>query len=216
MAFLPVWPARKIWARPPPLERGLPTRRRMLSGGPKWLIVRGSPGRGLQIAIFWVSACFVVRRAFLELSRSVSCKSGLPPAPVRDARQPGKWPSCPSGRLGKSGPGPPSGKWLPHASSNAIVWPEMAHCEGPQDEASKSRFSGSLPFSVVRRAFLEPTRSVSCKDSLPLPSKALSDADRPESTRCRLRAFRLARQGPWSCRTRQKGRGGCWDPLPFS
>ena len=33
---------RKSWARPPPpLERGLSTRRRTLSGGPKWLIVRG-------------------------------------------------------------------------------------------------------------------------------------------------------------------------------
>ena len=30
----------------PRLERGLPTHHRMLSGGPKWLIVRGSPGRG--------------------------------------------------------------------------------------------------------------------------------------------------------------------------
>ena len=96
-----------------PSCRGLPTRHRMLSGGPKWLIVRGSPGRGLQIAIFWVSACSVVRRAFPEPSRSTSCKSGLPPAlpaSVGEARQPGKWPSCPSGRLGKSGPGPPSGK----------------------------------------------------------------------------------------------------------
>ena len=58
----------------PCVERGLPTRRRMLSGDPKWLIVRGSPGRGLKIAIFWVSACSVVRRAFLEPSRSNSCQ----------------------------------------------------------------------------------------------------------------------------------------------
>ena len=134
MAFLPVWPARKIWARPPPLKRCLPTRRRMLSGGPKWLIVRGSPGRGLQIAVFWVSACSVVRRAFLEPSRSVSCKSGLPlplPAPVGEATRPGKSPSCPCGRLGKSWPGPPSsGKGPPHASSNAGGWPEMAHRAG--------------------------------------------------------------------------------------
>ena len=117
----------------PRLERGLPTRRRMLSGGPKCLIVRGSPGRGLQIAIFWVSAVSVVRRAFLEPSRSISCKSGLPPAlpaSVGEARQPGKWPSCPSGRLGKSGPGPPSGKGPPHASSNAVGWPKMPHREG--------------------------------------------------------------------------------------
>ena len=87
-----------------PLECCLPTRRRMLSGGPKWLrhpgkwpscplashasshavgwpkwlIVRGSSGRGLQIAIFWVSACSVVRRAFLKPSRSASWQSGLP------------------------------------------------------------------------------------------------------------------------------------------
>ena len=65
-------------AGPGPLWKGPPTRRRMLSGGPKWLIVRGSSGRGPEIAIFWVSACSVVRRAFLEPGRSVSCKSGLP------------------------------------------------------------------------------------------------------------------------------------------
>ena len=196
--------ARKIWARPPPLERGLPTRRRMLSGGPKWLIVRGSPGRGLQIAVFWVSACSVVRRAFLEPSRSVSCKSGLPltpPCPVGEARRPGKWPSCPSGRLGKSEPGP-------HASSNAVGWPEMAHREGVP--RTKLR---NPACSVVRRAFLEPSRSVSCEGGLPLLSKVLSEVDRPESLRCRLGAPLLtrdvARQGPWSCRTQQKGRGGC-------
>ena len=99
----------------PPLERGLPTRRRMLSGGPKRLIVRGSPGRGLQIAIFWVSACSVVRRAFLEPSRSVSCKSGLPPAPP-----------CPCGK----GQTAFYMAFLPvglPASSNAVRWPEMAH-----------------------------------------------------------------------------------------
>ena len=82
---------------------------------------------------FWVSAVSVVRRAFLEPSRSISCKSGLPPAlpaSVGEARQPGKWPSCPSGRLGKSGPGPPSGKGPPHASSNAVGWPKMPHREG--------------------------------------------------------------------------------------
>ena len=80
----------------PCVERGLPTRRRMLSGGPKWLIVRGSPGRGLKIVIFWVSAGSVIQRAFLEPSRSASCKSGLPPALpafVGEARQPGKWPA---------------------------------------------------------------------------------------------------------------------------
>ena len=54
------------------------------------------------------------------------CKSGL----LLQARQPGKWPSCPCGRLGKSGPGPPSGTGPPHASSNAVGWPEMAHREG--------------------------------------------------------------------------------------
>ena len=89
--------------------------------GPKWLIVMGSPGRGLKIAIFWVSACSVVRRAFLEPARSSSCKSGLPPAlpaSVGEARQPGKWPSCPSGRLGKSVPGPPSGQRPPHLQNS--------------------------------------------------------------------------------------------------
>ena len=144
--MLPVGPARKIWARPPPLERGLPTRRRMLSGGPKWLIVRGSPGRGLKIAIFWASAVSVVRRAFLEPNRSISCKSGLPPAlpaSVGEARQGGKRPSCPSGRLGKSGPGPASGKGPPHASSNAVGWPEMAHREGvPRTRPQNRDFRG--------------------------------------------------------------------------
>ena len=50
-------PFRKSLGSGPPFKRGLPTRRRMLSGGPQWLIVRGSPGRGLEIAISWVSAC---------------------------------------------------------------------------------------------------------------------------------------------------------------
>ena len=39
----------KAWGQAPPLERGLPTRRRMLTGGLKQLIVRGSEG-GLQEA----------------------------------------------------------------------------------------------------------------------------------------------------------------------
>ena len=55
----------QIWVlgQAPLPEKGLPTRRRMLSGGPKWLIVRGSPGGGLEIANFWVSACSAVGRA---------------------------------------------------------------------------------------------------------------------------------------------------------
>ena len=147
----------KIWARPPPSGKGLPTRRRMLSGGPKWLIVRGSPGRGLQIAIFWVSACSVVRRAFLEPSRS-----GLPlPPPVRGRGQTAwsmaflpVWPARkiwarprpPPGKSCKSGlpPAPPCPckkrsdslvnglppRGPPRASSDAVGWPEMAHREG--------------------------------------------------------------------------------------
>ena len=71
MAFLPVWPARKIWGQAPRLERGLPTRRRMLSGGPKWLIMRGFPGRGFKIAIFWISVCSLVQRVFPEQKRFV-------------------------------------------------------------------------------------------------------------------------------------------------
>ena len=69
MAFLPpslgegsqqlglAWP-QQAWGQTPPSKQGLPTRRRMLSGGSKWLIVRGSPGRGLEIAIFWVFCVF--------------------------------------------------------------------------------------------------------------------------------------------------------------
>ena len=127
----------------PRLERGLPTRRRMLSGGPKCLIVRGSPGRGLQIPIFWVSAVSVVRRAFLEPSRRISCKSGLPPLPLWE--RPDSLVNGLPARLAGSenlGQAPPLGKGFPHASSNAVGWPEMAH-------------------RVVLRAFLEPGRSVS-------------------------------------------------------
>ena len=109
-----------------------------LSGGLKWLLVcEGGPqDEASKTAIFWVSACSVVRWALLEPGRSVSCKSGLPPAqpaPVGEARQPGKWP--------------------PHASSNAVGWPEMAHRGGPQDEASKSRFSGFLRILWCRGHF---------------------------------------------------------------
>ena len=73
VASCPSGPARKILGSGPSSKRGFPTRRRMLSGGPKCLIVRGSPGQGLEIAIFWVSAWSVVLRAFLEPGRSVSC-----------------------------------------------------------------------------------------------------------------------------------------------
>ena len=97
---LPVWPGCQIWARPPfgkgpphalsnavgwpemAHREGVPTTMPPL---PLWErpdslvnIVRGSTGRGLQIAILWVSACSVVWRSCLEPSRSVSCKSGLP------------------------------------------------------------------------------------------------------------------------------------------
>ena len=46
-----------------------------------------------------------------------------------EARQPGKWPSCPSGWLGKPGPDPLSG-----VRPNAVGWPEMAHREGGPQE----------------------------------------------------------------------------------
>ena len=57
------------------------------------------------------------------------------PKPYLEAcvqERPGKWPSCLSGLgwLGESGPSPPSRKGHPHASSNAVGWPKMAHREG--------------------------------------------------------------------------------------
>ena len=120
MAFLPVWPARKSWARPP-LERGLSTRRRMLSDGPKWLIVWG------------VLRTRPPNRDFLGFC--VFCG----------------------------------------AEGISRAW--------------KKRFVRKRP---------------------PPAKQTLSEADRPENLRCRLRAPLLtrARQVPWSCRTQQKGRGG--------
>ena len=61
----------KIWGRRP-FQRGLPTRRRLQSGGPKWLIARGSPGRGLKIGISRILKHSDLSRAFLELDRQVS------------------------------------------------------------------------------------------------------------------------------------------------
>ena len=142
----------------------------MLSGGPKWLIARGFPGRGLKIAIFWISACSVVQRAFLEPSRSASCKSGLPPAlpaSVGDAKQPGKWPSCPSGRLGKSGPGPPSGRGLPTRRRMLSGGPKWLIVRGSPSTSLKIAIFWVSACSVVRRAFPEPSRSISCKNGLP-------------------------------------------------
>ena len=56
------------------LKRGLATRRRMLSDGPKWLIVRGSPGRGSKSRFsgflrgLWSfrTACLPTRRRVLS------------------------------------------------------------------------------------------------------------------------------------------------------
>ena len=45
--FTTHWRAALLWAAdlgPGPSRNGLPTRCRLLSGGPKWLIVRGSTG----------------------------------------------------------------------------------------------------------------------------------------------------------------------------
>ena len=121
----------------PPLERGLPTR--------LLLEMAHREGGARPLAIFWGSS--VVRRALPELSRSTRAKAAFSCSPcLGDARQPVKWPSCPSGRLGKSGPGPPSGKGPP-APSNAVRWPKMAHREGvPRTRPQNRDFLGFCRF----------------------------------------------------------------------
>ena len=180
----------------PSLERGLPTRRRMLSRGPKWLIVRGSSGRGLQIAIFWVSACSVVRRAFLEPSRSVSCKSGLPPAPPGLCERPDSLANgLPAHVAGSEslGQAPCLERGLPTRRRMLSDGPKWLIMRGSSGRGLQIAIFWVSACSVVRRAFLEPSRSVSCRSGLPLLSKAPSDAEHPESLRCRLGAPLLTR-----------------------
>ena len=128
----------------PPLERGLSTRRRMLSGGPKWLIVRGSPGRGLQIAIFWVSACSVVRMAFLEsLAEVFRVKAASPclTSGVLESLQnvgagwgpPWSWPNSPEGERGLLKT--PQGSRIPSPSGR----PFSGSVQGVRESALPSR-----------------------------------------------------------------------------
>ena len=126
------WPARKILGSGP-LQKGP---RRMLSGGPNWLILRGSPGRGLEIAIFWVSAWSVVLRAFLE-----------PEKP--GARRPEKRP--------------------PHASSNAVGWPKMAHREGSPGRGLEIAIFWVSACSRTLRTACLPTRRRTLSGGPPAP-----------------------------------------------
>ena len=145
---------RKSLGSGPPLKRGLPTRRRMLSGGPKWLIEgvpRTRPGN----------------RDFLGFCVFTHPLCSLPPHASSNAVG---WPSCPSGlgRVGKSwGQAPLLKRGPPHASSNAVGWPKMAHREGgPPKRGLEIAIFWVSAWSVILRAFLEPDRSVSCKSGL--------------------------------------------------
>ena len=199
-------PARKILESGRPSKRGLPTRRRMLSGGPKWLIGRGSPGRGLKIAIFWVSAWSVVLRAFLEPGRNVSCEKRLRKTPFRRSlwklRFSGFWtlwtaclptrrrmlsdePSCPSGlaRLGKSWGQAPFLKGVPTRRRMLSGDPKWLIVRGSPGQGLEIAIFWVSAWSVVLRAFLEPGRSVSCKKNGLPPAQKGTLPEKPGARR---------------------------------
>ena len=129
-----------------------------------------------------------------------------------EAKEPGKWPSCPSGRSEKLGQAPPLWKGACLSTRRRMLsgGPKWLIVRGvPRTRPPNRDILGFCVFSGaegISRAWQK--RFVQKRP--PLLSKALFEADRPENLGCRLRSPLLtrARQGPWSCRTQQQGRGG--------